>query len=89
MISEGCIIKKCRIHHSVLGVRSRVLDGSTIDDSLIMGSDIYEPYVERKALTENGNVPIGIGFNTTIRRAIVDKNARIGSNVMIINKEGD
>lgn len=88
MISEGCIIKKCRIHHSVLGVRSRVLDGSTIDDSLIMGADIYEPYVERKALTEGGNVPIGIGFNTTIRRAIVDKNARIGSNVMIINKEG-
>jgi glucose-1-phosphate adenylyltransferase len=32
-------------------------------------------------------VPLGVGANTTIRKAIVDKNARIGRNVQIINKE--
>ncbi|WP_310417046.1 glucose-1-phosphate adenylyltransferase [Chamaesiphon sp. OTE_8_metabat_110] len=88
MIGEGCIIKKCRIHHSVLGVRARVMDGCTIEDTLIMGADFYEPAPERKNQTETGGIPIGIGFNTTIRRAIIDKNARIGSDVMIINKEG-
>ncbi|WP_310488995.1 glucose-1-phosphate adenylyltransferase [Chamaesiphon sp. VAR_69_metabat_338] len=88
MIGEGCIIKKCRIHHSVLGVRSRVMDGCTIEDSLLMGADFYEPAPERKTQAETGGVPIGIGANTTIRRAIIDKNARIGSDVMIINKEG-
>jgi glucose-1-phosphate adenylyltransferase len=88
MIGEGCIIKKCRIHHSVLGVRARIMDGCTIEDSLIMGSDFYEPAPERKTQVETGGIPIGIGANSTIRRAIIDKNARIGSEVMIINKEG-
>jgi glucose-1-phosphate adenylyltransferase len=88
MIGEGCIIKKCRIHHSVLGVRARVMDGCTIEDTLIMGSDFYENAPERKNQVESGSVPIGIGFNSTVRRAIIDKNARIGSDVMIINKEG-
>ncbi|WP_309736660.1 glucose-1-phosphate adenylyltransferase [Chamaesiphon sp. OTE_75_metabat_556] len=88
MIGEGCIIKKCRIHHSVLGVRSRVMDGCSIEDSLLMGADFYEPAPERKTQADNGGIPIGIGANTTIRRAIIDKNARIGSDVMIINKEG-
>ncbi len=88
MIGEGCIIKKCRIHHSVLGVRSRVMDGCTIEDTLIMGADFYEPAPERKSQADNGGIPIGIGENCTIRRAIIDKNARIGSNVMIVNKEG-
>jgi glucose-1-phosphate adenylyltransferase len=69
-------------------VRSRVMDGCTIEDTLIMGSDFYEPAPERKTQSETGGVPIGIGANTTIRRAIIDKNARIGSDVMIINKEG-
>ncbi len=87
MIGEGCIIKKCRIHHSVLGVRSRIMEGCTIEDSLIMGSDFYEPAPERKTQAETGGIPMGIGSNCTIRRAIIDKNARIGSDVMIINKE--
>ncbi len=88
MIGEGCIIKQCRIHHSVLGVRSRIMEGCTIEDALIMGSDFYEPAPERKTQAETGGIPIGIGANSTVRRAIIDKNARIGSDVMIINKEG-
>jgi glucose-1-phosphate adenylyltransferase len=88
MIGEGCIIKQCRIHHSVLGVRARIMDGCTIEDTLIMGADFYEPAPERKTQAETGGIPIGIGSNTTIRRAIIDKNARIGADVMIVNKEG-
>ncbi len=87
IIGEGCILKECRIEHSVLGVRTRVESGSIIEDSLIMGSDFYQPYVERQASWEQGEVPLGIGADTRIRRAIVDKNACIGHNVQIINKD--
>ncbi|HEY9694395.1 MAG TPA: glucose-1-phosphate adenylyltransferase [Oculatellaceae cyanobacterium] len=87
MIGEGCILKKCRIHHSVLGVRARVEEGCVIEDSLLMGSDFYEPFTERQGNCESGFISLGIGANTTIRRAIIDKNARIGCNVQIVNKD--
>lgn len=87
IISEGCIIKECRIHHSVLGVRSRIEAGCVIEDTLIMGADLYEAFAERQSDMQQGVVPLGIGAETTIRRAIIDKNARIGRNVKIINKD--
>lgn len=88
MIAEGCIIKECRIHHCVLGLRSRIEAGCVIEDSLLMGADYYEPFSERESGMQKGGIPLGIGANTTIRGAIVDKNARIGRNVQIINKDG-
>ncbi|MDT9197838.1 glucose-1-phosphate adenylyltransferase [Limnospira fusiformis KN01] len=87
IIAEGCILKECRIDHSVLGLRSRVESGSVVEDTMLMGSDFYQPFAERQSGLEKGSVPIGIGNNTTIRRAIVDKNARIGRHVQIINKD--
>jgi glucose-1-phosphate adenylyltransferase len=87
MISEGCILKNCRIQHSVLGVRSRVESGCVIEESLIMGADFCQPSAERYCNLEEGETPIGIGTDTIIRRAIIDKNARIGHDVKIINKD--
>ncbi len=87
IIGDGCIIKECRINHSVLGVRSRVEAGCVIEDSLLMGADFYEPFAERQSDLQKGGVPLGIGSDTTIRRAIIDKNTRIGRNVKIINKD--
>jgi len=87
IIGEGCILKECRIHHSVLGVRSRVESDSVVEDSLLMGSDYYEPFVERNIGSKESLIPVGIGAGSTIRRAIVDKNARIGRNVVIVNKD--
>lgn len=87
IVGEGCILKQCRIDHCVLGVRSRVEAGCIIEDSLLMGADYYEPFAERKSGLQKGVVPLGIGSETTIRGAIVDKNARIGRNVQIINKD--
>jgi len=87
IIGEGCIIKECRIAHSVLGIRTRIEAGCTIEDSLIMGSDYYQPLAERESVVNTGKVPIGIGANSIIRRAIIDKNARIGRDVQIINKD--
>ncbi|HEY9884169.1 MAG TPA: glucose-1-phosphate adenylyltransferase, partial [Thermosynechococcaceae cyanobacterium] len=89
IISEGCILKNCSITHSVLGVRSRVESGCTIEDTLIMGADNYQPFAERQSSQDCGSneVPLGIGSDTVIRRAIIDKNAHIGCNVQIINKD--
>jgi glucose-1-phosphate adenylyltransferase len=50
-----------------------------------MGADYYETIEEIK---ENAlkNVPnIGVGNHVTITNAIIDKNVRIGDNVMIVN----
>ena len=87
LVGEGCILKECRINHSVLGVRSRIEANCLIEDSLLMGSDFYEPFTERQTTIAKGLIPVGIGAETTIRRAIVDKNARIGRHVQIINKD--
>ncbi len=87
IIGEGCILKDTQVHHSVLGIRSHVESGCRIQDSLVMGADYYQSQRERDTDTKHNKVPIGIGANSTIRRAIIDKNARIGSNVQIINKD--
>ena len=87
MIGEGCILKECTVRRSVIGIRSRIETGCVIDNALLMGSDFYESPVERLKSLESGKVPLGVGANTTILRAIVDKNARIGRNVRIVNKD--
>jgi len=87
IIGEGCILKNCRIQHSVLGVRSRIESGCVIEESLLMGADFYQASVERQANLVENDIPVGIGSDTLIRRAIIDKNARIGHDVKIINKD--
>ena len=87
MVGEGCILKECTIKRSVIGIRSRIETGCVIDSTLFMGADLYESPAERQQNLETGKVSLGIGANTTIQKAIVDKNARIGSNVQIINKD--
>jgi glucose-1-phosphate adenylyltransferase len=87
MVGEGSILKECTIKRSVIGIRSRIETGCMIDNALLMGADYYESPLERAKTLESGKVPLGVGANTTIRRAIVDKNARIGRNVQIANKD--
>jgi glucose-1-phosphate adenylyltransferase len=88
MVGEGCILKECTVKRSVIGIRSRVETGCMIDNALLMGADYYESPAERMKNLESGKVPLGVGANTTILRAIVDKNARIGRNVRIMNNDG-
>ena len=87
IIGEGCIIKECRITKNVLGVRSRIESNCIIENSLLMGADFYENSDVREQKKQEGSLPVGIGAGSTIRRAIIDKNARIGSNVTITNKD--
>ncbi len=76
LLAEGCRIQKAEITHSVIGVRSVISTGTVIKDSIIMGADYYP--TEKPA-----QPPIGIGPNCHIEGAIIDKNARIGADVVI------
>ena len=87
IVGEGTILKNCSINHCVLGVRSRVEDNVVLQDSLLMGSDFFESASEREELRSNGGIPLGVGQGSTVKRAILDKNARVGRNVTIVNKD--
>jgi glucose-1-phosphate adenylyltransferase len=87
MLGEGCILKECTVKRSVIGIRSRLETGCVIDQALLMGADYYESPPERLEHMEQGTVPLGVGAHTTIHKAIVDKNARIGRHVRIVNKD--
>ncbi|CAL8462349.1 g1882 [Coccomyxa elongata] len=84
ILGDGCVIRAgSRINHSVIGLRALINENCTVDDALIMGADYYET-LEECALVP-GCLPMGLGANTTVRKCIIDKNARIGSNCKIIN----
>jgi glucose-1-phosphate adenylyltransferase len=87
IIGEGSMLKACSIHHCVLGVRSRVEDEVVLQDTLVMGNDFFESSEERAVLRERGGTPLGVGRGTTVKRAILDKNVRIGRDVTIVNKD--
>lgn len=89
VVGDGCILNRCKIKGTVVGMRTIIREKAIIEDSVIMGSDIYQKnYIQKSGKDQKGMlIPIGIGDETHIKKAIVDKNARIGRNVMIINKD--
>eukprot|EP00245_Coleochaete_scutata_P012039 TRINITY_DN457_c0_g1_i2.p1 TRINITY_DN457_c0_g1~~TRINITY_DN457_c0_g1_i2.p1 ORF type:complete len:340 (+),score=70.89 TRINITY_DN457_c0_g1_i2:150-1169(+) len=88
IVSHGCFLRKCSVDHSIVGIRSRLENDVDIKDTMMVGADYYETDAERAALLAGGKIPVGLGENTKIRDAIIDKNARIGKNCVITNTEG-
>jgi glucose-1-phosphate adenylyltransferase len=86
VITEGCIINGATITDSILGIRSRVEHGSRLEGVLMMGADFYQTIDEMQADIDRGYPRIGVGSNCTVTKAIIDKNARIGSGVRILNE---
>ncbi|KAL9233111.1 hypothetical protein vseg_008146 [Gypsophila vaccaria] len=87
IISHGSFLNNCLIEHSVVGIRSRINSNVHLKDTVMLGADYYETEAEVASLLAEGGVPIGIGDNTKIKECIIDKNARIGKNVIIANSE--
>jgi glucose-1-phosphate adenylyltransferase len=88
IISDGCIINGAKIHRSVIGLRSRIADGSKIDAAYMMGADYYQTLEDMVADRKADRPRVGVGENTVIRRALIDKNARIGKDVRLLNEAG-
>lgn len=83
LVSDGCIINHSKISQSIIGIRSLVGSGSTLNRVVMMGCDHYE---SQDSIIENemlGKPRLGVGQNTFIQNAIIDKNARIGDNCVI------
>ena len=83
VIGDGCIVTDSALKHSVIGIRSVLGENSNFEDVVMMGADYYQTKAEMQADTEAGRPRIGVGRNCRIRRAIIDKNARIGDNVTL------
>jgi len=80
LLADGCWIMDSHIRHSVIGIRSQIQSGVELIDSVLMGADYYNHLDKPK---NNSEIPVGIGQNSFIQGAIIDKNACIGKNVTI------
>lgn len=83
VISDGCIINPSRISNSIVGLRCIVGSGTRLHRAILLGSDYYESAESIRQNAAQGVPRIGIGANCKIENTIVDKNARIGDNVVI------
>jgi len=86
LLGDGSIIQNAMIKKSIIGIRSIIKDNVNIDNSIILGADYYETEAEKYYNSKNNIIDVGISENTIISNAIVDKNARIGKNCKILNK---
>ncbi|OOG19053.1 glucose-1-phosphate adenylyltransferase [Sphingobacterium sp. CZ-UAM] len=94
VIADGCILNADKLERSVIGIRSRIGEGTVMKSTYMMGSDYYEQLEE---VIELGNTqkppPVGVGERCYIENAILDKNCRIGNDVRIKGgshlKDGD
>ena len=83
VVSDGCIINHARITNCIVGIRSLVGAGSELKRVILLGCDFYESLASIEESMKLGRPRIGVGRNTRIENAIIDKNARIGDNVVI------
>jgi len=88
IISDGCIINGAKINRCVVGLRSRVGEGAHLEATYMMGADYYQTLEDMLGDREAKRPRIGVGEGTIVRRAIIDKNARIGANVKLLNEAG-
>ena len=83
LASEGSIITNAYIVNSIVGVRTIIESGASLDGVYCMGASHYETEEERAENARRGIPNIGIGKGTIIRRAIIDQNVRIGDGCRI------
>ncbi len=83
LTADGCIITNASIVKSIIGIRTIIESGASLDGVVCMGADYYETEADREANARTKQPNIGIGGGSIIKKAIIDKNARIGENCRI------
>jgi glucose-1-phosphate adenylyltransferase len=83
LLADGCEVVRSQIYESIVGVRSRIGPAARLSRTVMMGADQYETDSEKAAHRAAGLPPIGVGQGCVIEGAIIDKNARIGDDVVI------
>ncbi len=80
ILADGCIINAKKIERSIIGIRSRIGSNTEISKAVVMGNDFFETL---ETIVRKDDILMGIGENCHIENAIIDKNCRIGDNVVI------
>jgi glucose-1-phosphate adenylyltransferase len=88
LICDGIIISGAVVEDSIVGIRSIIAENAQVYQTILMGADYYESDEERKVNVPANAPPLGIGPRAIVKRAIIDKNARIGADVRILNEQG-
>jgi glucose-1-phosphate adenylyltransferase len=78
VVADGCILTDSSLKHCLFGIRSYVGEGADLEDVIVMGADYYETPEQMASNLARGKPNLGVGRNCFIRRAIIDKNTRIG-----------
>ena len=86
LIADGCIMERADLDNCVIGQRSVINEGVTLKEVVMMGSDEHERLEDLVENEKKGIPNLGIGAHSVIEKCIIDKGARIGKNVKIINK---
>jgi glucose-1-phosphate adenylyltransferase len=87
VIGDGCIVTNAKLKRCMIGIRSFLHEGADLEDVIMMGADYYESEADAKDNVAKGVPGMGLGRNCRIRKTIIDKNARIGNNV-VLSPEG-
>lgn len=83
IMADGCIVTDATIRHATLGVRSVVRERSLLENVVMMGADFFEDLSDQSDNREAGRPDVGVGKDCRIKNTILDKNARIGDNVVL------
>ena len=86
IIGEGSVIVDSEITSSVIGIRSFIDFGTRLHRTVFLGADYYR-WAESEGRARGPEFP-GVGANSRIENAIVDKNASVGNNCVITNAAG-
>ena len=88
ILCEGSVLTDCEIRNSIVGVRSIIHSGAEMHNSVMMGADYYDSAIANQCSVDSEGPLLGVGRESVIKNAIIDKNARIGCNVRILNEKG-
>ncbi len=86
LVVEGSSVVGATINNCILGIRSKVGEGSVLKDVIMQGNDFFDGEHNLGDQEQNQGPPLGVGKNCRIERCIIDKNVHIGDNVVIMPK---
>jgi len=88
VLCEGSIVNRSRVRESIIGIRSRIGENCRLERTVVMGADYFESRDDLARNRDAGVPAVGIGPDSEVRNAIIDKNARIGAGVKLVNRNG-
>jgi glucose-1-phosphate adenylyltransferase len=88
IIGVGSVVVDSEVSDSVIGIRSYIEARTRIHRTVMMGSTYYSWQDPEARSPVQGPRRPGIGAGTRIENAIIDRNAAIGRDCVIVNRDG-